>query len=312
MVVQTNSGARQAAVRAITGTTYDYNGDWMALFDLYDIPRYDFNGRFLRWLQITTGSDSTDINDLKQIYAELLGFYNWNSINTLAPSLPNLTAWYDFSNAAYLTLSATAITQALDRSGNGNNTAVQGTGTARPTFTAAQLNGLPCAVFDGGDILMMPSALYALPNGANTAFIVAKRDTEAAVSQVLISIGIANPANYNLFMPGTAGRIEFRSNAAAAGNVISTGNTNTNYQLIQTRRSGTTQALAVNGGTAQTNTNGTDYASSSAASIGATIGGTGFLTGGYAEILIYNRSLEAAEIAAVNRYLASKWGITLV
>lgn len=104
MVVQTNQGAKQAAVRAITGTTYDYNGDWMALFDLYGIPRYDFNGRFLRWLQITTGSNKTDINDLKQLYARLLGFNSWGDINTLVPTLPNLGVWLKSSDTSTLTV----------------------------------------------------------------------------------------------------------------------------------------------------------------------------------------------------------------
>jgi len=32
----TNTEAQQAFIRAVTGTAYDYNSDWSALFDLCD------------------------------------------------------------------------------------------------------------------------------------------------------------------------------------------------------------------------------------------------------------------------------------
>lgn len=42
-------GDAQAAIRAVTSTTYDYNGDWHALFDNASIADGDFNGRFISW-----------------------------------------------------------------------------------------------------------------------------------------------------------------------------------------------------------------------------------------------------------------------
>lgn len=82
--MSTNQGSVQESIRVITGTTHDYNGDWLALFTYELIPDGDFNGRFILWLQAATGSSETNINDLKQLYATQNGFYNWSSVNNIA------------------------------------------------------------------------------------------------------------------------------------------------------------------------------------------------------------------------------------
>lgn len=80
----TNQESKQSAIRGITGTTLDYNGDWMALFTYESIGAGEFNGRFIAWLQTATSSASTDINDLKQLYASQNGFNNWEAVNTIS------------------------------------------------------------------------------------------------------------------------------------------------------------------------------------------------------------------------------------
>lgn len=221
-----------------------------------------------------------------------------------------LAAWYDFTNAAYLTLSSTAITQALDRSGNGNNTDIQGTGTARPTFTASQVNGLPAAVFDGGDQLALPQAVIDLVNSANTIFVVTKRASEDATTDIVFSLGTGTTNKTFIIYAATAGRIEYRSNAGAGGNAITTGHTNTDFNIIKGRRSGTTQAISINGGTEVTGGTGDDGGTADAGLIGNSLNGL-FLTGSIAEIIMYNRSLSAAESTQVELYLSRKYGITL-
>lgn len=225
-----------------------------------------------------------------------------------APKFLGLVAWYDFTQTQYLTLSSTAITQALDRSGNGNHTAVQGTSTKRPTFTASQLNGLSCATFDGGDTLALPSALYSVGASANTIFIVANRTTEAGTAAYPLNMSIAGTQAYYLRFNTTAGEVLFLNVAAGSGAAVKTGNTNTNYQILMGRRSGTTQAVAVNNGAETTNTSATNV-TADAAYIGSLNDTSSYLTGGIAEILIYNRSLSTAEITQVNNYLANKYGI---
>jgi hypothetical protein len=233
------------------------------------------------------------------------------SLPTGPQSMPGLTAWYDFSDANYLTLVSTAISQVLDKSGNGNNSDVQSTGTKRPTLTAAALNGLSVATFDDGDTLIATAAtsLFAIAGGASTVFSVAKRQSEDAVNDQIYMLGEGTSQRNAMRFESTAGSIRYLSRTADAGGLTSTGHTNTNYQIIMGRRSGTTQALAVNGGAEATNENGQDEPDISRLYIGSRGDIDAFLTGGIAELLFYNRSLSAAERNIVGLYLANKWGL---
>lgn len=51
---------RQASVRAVTGTTLDYNGDFFSLFILKGVTQGDFNGRMLAWLNGRAGATVSD------------------------------------------------------------------------------------------------------------------------------------------------------------------------------------------------------------------------------------------------------------
>lgn len=82
----TNQSDLQASVRALTGTAWTYEGDFEALFDGASIPKTDFNGRLLAWINQTLGAGYTEINGAKQAYASALGFYNWNALNTVDPN----------------------------------------------------------------------------------------------------------------------------------------------------------------------------------------------------------------------------------
>lgn len=222
----------------------------------------------------------------------------------------DLVAWYDFSDSAALTLASTAITQALDLSGRGNHTAVQGTGTSRPAFAANQQNGLAMATFDGGDQLLFPQAVLDVAAGNNTIFAVANRTSEDGSNDGIFSVGTGTTNYLMIFYPGTAGQVQYRSRVFGAGGVISTGNTNTNVNIITGRREGTTQAVSVNGGAEVTDANGGDAPTKDAGQLGNTLNGL-FLTGRLGELFFYNRSLASAEMIAVRAYLSTKWGVTL-
>jgi len=228
--------------------------------------------------------------------------------NGFNPSmLSGNVAWYDFTNSSYLTLVSTAITQALDRSGSGNNTSVQGTSTARPTFTASQLNGLPTAVFDGGDTLLLPSGVFGVPNGDNTVFVVSKRNTETGAANFLVAMNVAGASRWTMNYSSTAGRVQFLSRNLTTNPAMNNDNTNTNYSLLTGFRSGTTLSCTVNGNIPATTSNGVSEPAIDAGFIGSFEGATLFLTGGIAEIIIYNRALTSTEIAQVERYLVNKY-----
>lgn len=239
-------------------------------------------------------------------------FFQFTKQPFLPTSSQGLLAWYDFTESAYLTLSSTAITQALDRSGNGNHTDVQGTAGARPTFAANQLNGRSLATFDGGDTLVLPSALYSLPNGNNTVAMVAKRNTEAGTTTSIFNMTEGGLDRYATNFASASGRLAFLSSTGVANVLVQDGNTNTDYQIILCKRSGTTQSISVNGGTATTNTGGASEAGVDAAYIGSKGGASQFLIGGIAEIIFYNTDLTTGQDLLLNTYFSNKYGIALV
>lgn len=225
--------------------------------------------------------------------------------------LSGLSAWYDFTNSMFLTLSSSAITQALDRSGNGNNTAVQGNATFRPTYTLNRINGLPDAVFDGGDNLLLSSSLFGITNGSNTIFAVAKRSIESSAANVVTSaVQIGVTRTLQVTYSATTGSAIYRNNATNS-DVTFTGATNTNYQVLVGHHSGVTQGINVNSGTEITNNSGANTNITNGWQIGASNGGT-FLTGDIAEMLIYNRSLSQAEISQITQYFYNKYNLPFI
>lgn len=75
-----NDAAKQETVRASTGTTLDYNGDWSALFDAAGIASGDWNGRLLNWINGQLSSSYTNVPGAMQAYAESQGATNWSSM----------------------------------------------------------------------------------------------------------------------------------------------------------------------------------------------------------------------------------------
>lgn len=93
----------------------------------------------------------------------------WSVTTDVAPSLPSgYTGWYRVGDVTYKDAGTTLcsngdpIQQLNDLSGNSNH--LFSTSTARPTYTASYLNGLPAAVFDGSnDKLQSASGMNANP-----------------------------------------------------------------------------------------------------------------------------------------------------
>ena len=78
-----NQSGIQEAIRASTGTTLDYNGDWSALFDSAGIATGDWNGRLLAWINVQLSANYVDLPGAMQAYAANAGFTHWSAINTL-------------------------------------------------------------------------------------------------------------------------------------------------------------------------------------------------------------------------------------
>lgn len=80
-----NQSLRQASVRAVTSTAYDYEGDWMALFDARSIPAGAFNERLLGYINGQLLSNYTNLNDAMRAFAVDQGSPSWNELGTFTP-----------------------------------------------------------------------------------------------------------------------------------------------------------------------------------------------------------------------------------
>ena len=220
--------------------------------------------------------------------------------------IEGLQAWYDTTSDDYLTLDGSAITQFIDRSGQGNDTDVQGTASARPTRTASQINGLQAAVFDGNDELDLPSALYSIPNGDNTIFLVAKQDTAASgTNERILSMNDAG-SNRLYFQYASGSELLAYTNGLGGGDAALSSTTTTDFNIFTGQLSGTTETITANGsedsGTAP---NGVNFTA-----INATIG-QGTFDGALVEVLIFDRALTSTEKDNINGYLSAKYNIGL-
>lgn len=219
-----------------------------------------------------------------------------------------LVAWYDFSDSSQLNLTSTSINSALDKSGHGNNTGTQ-TSTKRPIATANQQNGLQTGVFTGSSAqtLAGASALFTLPSGANTMFIVAKRNTDASSVATMFDQGTTTSTNNHGLFYTDLGQLDFVSGGQLKINGLSV----TNYNVFCGSYNGTTGlSIQVNNGIKITNLAGATVGSITVGFIGSTGDTTTYLTGGIGEMLFYNRQLTSDEMVTMNNYLINKWGTT--
>ena len=226
-------------------------------------------------------------------------------ITKVPTTIPGLTCWFD----AFDTPTG-AVASWSDKSGKKNH-ATQATGSQQPICTANQLSGKNTLLFTGSSsqTLVLPSTVYSIPNGNNTTFVVAKRSTEdgnLVFPLFLTQMDVSS--THHVAFSAVAGRILYRNNGSSV-NLISDGNTNTNYQIITGMHNGSTQSLAVDNRAATTDSSGGDTSATNMAHIGSAQGTAFFLTGGIAEIIIYNKALSASQIIDMKRYLGNKWGI---
>jgi hypothetical protein len=98
-VTPTQQGARQATVRASTGTATTYEGDWHALFDQGSIAAGTFNERLLRWINGQLSSAYIELNSAMQAFATSQGAFNWSSMGTFTIGGGGSSPSLDFSQA---------------------------------------------------------------------------------------------------------------------------------------------------------------------------------------------------------------------
>lgn len=228
------------------------------------------------------------------------------SSNTQAANQPisGMLMWLDAT-----TISTGAVSSWTDMSGNGYH-ATQSDELLQPVCEAAQLNGKNTVLFEL-QFLDLPAGVFSIANGDNTCFVVSKIEGELGTAQYDWGLTEGGSLRHYSRFSATAGNNLFLSSTSNTGGVSVSGATNTNYLIKSMYKSGTTQSIQINNGTAATNTNGANESGVDNGNIGAFADGSGPLLGHIAEILWYNTKLTAGQILHNNQYLSAKWGITI-
>jgi hypothetical protein len=230
----------------------------------------------------------------------------WRSTPPVALSptnIPGCQIWFMADDGVETNASGN-VTTWLDRSGNGRN-ASNATADQQPALQPNAQNSLPAVRFDGaGDRLSYNGTFLA---GTDyTVFIVEGR-RDNSVNWILRGSAGGSDNNINL-------NIGYRDNTtfshaqygndydmSVAGFTAQQFNVFTVDCGIDQKHTWRNGALL---GSKNDSTKLVSYA-------GATIGGNGGYNGDIAEVIIYNRTLSAAEMAAVHLYLEAKYAIAI-
>lgn len=292
----TNQESLQSCIRAITGTALENNGDWLALFDIYNIPQGTFNERMAKWLQSSLNTTRDNINELKAQYAIYSGFNGWSELNCLS-ALPGLTLWLDAQSIGLGAASAWT-----DKSGNGNN-AVQANGANQPVNTANQINGKPALIFDGTNDYLATNAFTGGNLTTSTIFIVAKRAVSGVGSAGMYLVDGIDGTNRQAILSADATQYYLQY----GGDVLTSSTVASVLPHVH--------CAVFNGASSNYYVDGVSVISGNAGSnqlagltIGARYSTSNFFNGSMAEVITFNRALSNTERLLINQYLDNKWG----
>jgi hypothetical protein len=231
-------------------------------------------------------------------------------------SIPGLALWLDASDASTLFQASDGTTPAVadndvvgywgDKSAN-RYTPTQATTADKPLVKTSIQNGRNVVRFDGsGDFLSYAGVVAAV--SAFTAFYVI-RPTGLVVNR-RIAFAIGTELN----------GIAFSSSGDIAGRIgvlfslVAWADTNTAYSsgqphIITTERESGVTSVRLNGSSLTPTFNSVPIAATTITTIGKQVNANSSLSGDLCEMLIYSASLTAAQVAGVETYLNTKWGV---
>jgi hypothetical protein len=231
-------------------------------------------------------------------------------------SIGSLEGWWDASDSSTITLVSSVVSQWNDKSGNNRNF-TQSTGANRPSVLTAQRNGLNVLNFGGSPVTMSQSWTRQL-SGGNTWIMVFSYQGplfEGAERPLL-----RMDANANAIQKGASNAASTSRRNKIGSFVTNTAATNffadqlsdvtTDWQVVSSV-AGTALGHYKNGATeTETAFSGT-LPSTASTTLRVAEASLAFTQLHVAEILIYSKALSVAERQSVERWLGSKWGITV-
>jgi len=231
------------------------------------------------------------------------------------PPIPSeFIAWYDASDTSSIIATGNNVTQWNDKSTN-NYHAVNH--LTNPTTNVQTLNGLNVMQFNG-DWLDMP--LATIPAGVAQYTIAAVWKVSSGARRTIVSFGVETPGGGGTYYKQIWAHTQEPAGANVGhrwiGDDLNSPDGSIDYATANTSIlswDGTTRKSILNGLTYFDTPTNTKNTASDAARIGATTSSNGNynINGGYiAELIIYHKVLTASELADLQTYLNTKWGLT--
>ena len=305
----TNQGDRHASFRALSGTTGTYNDDSYAAFIAGGATVGNtYNGAMIEWLQSVTGSSDTEINGLKQLFAEQQGASSWSELGTffIPPPVAGYIMWLDGQDGDNtIILNGSKVAEWQDKSGQGNNLSMS-TELNQPTYTASGINGKPSLVFNGDNtVLKLSGFATGTLSQPILLFIVVHFTSLTPFDKFTDGYGGTNRLLSGYSYGGGRLIITMADNLITGTNVVTT---NTPYVIGEVFNTSSSKII-VNGSTVASGDIGAGTV------IGLTLGAIYYtatgIDGMIGEVVMYNSMLSDSEIQSVEEYLGNKWGITL-
>lgn len=228
--------------------------------------------------------------------------------------ISNLICWIDAADSSSLTVSASLVLFANDKSGNGYNFVAPNSASSKcPDYITSSLNGLPCirTYADGGGNRAIWNTSLNLASSDFTVFGVFKKTNDTNSS----GRTLAGYANNWLLGFWNNYEDQFYYNAwiygSGAGSIIPARTISPKIYVAR-GKTDNTQVLAKR--------NGLVLLTGSKINNGP----NGLVIGAYSsslsepsysdfnELIVYNRSLEHTEINQIEKYLSNKWNIPLI
>jgi hypothetical protein len=199
-----------------------------------------------------------------------------------------------------------------DKSGN-NRHATQATGGSRPTI-ASYFAAKSALSFDGSDDHLRADAAATVFNSADqSASMIAVVTPSTSSAAVVASAGPANGSSSLAAMYTGTPSYWLRDTNATGDQAISAVRAGGEKYMMVGVSSETARSLAINGAVVSSVTQTIGTLSVDRFTVGALgrAANTSLYNGRVAELLVYARTLSGSERQRIERYLASKWGITL-
>lgn len=225
------------------------------------------------------------------------------SLPVTPPSYAGLQVWLDAADPngnGTIPANNSSLAAWQDKSANAHVFA-QSSAPLQPVYMTNQLNGLPTIAFASSymDGPVTPTVEY-------TMFVVFS-STAVILQQYLFSNGEPNVNGQSMLAVTSTGN--FGMNYGGV-DVLQDGTALSQYDIFSFQWDGTTTTCMYNGSPqVVTNDNVAPLIAATLARIGADGAGSNLFTGNIAEIVFYNVSLTAPEVANIYNYLDTKWGI---